>query len=71
MKIWGVNYGISTTGKIEMDFFSTTQKKSLCHIHVARDMSSEREFRCTVVCMSQFYCGNEVKLGHKVQTNKL
>ena len=39
--------------------------------HVARDMTSEREFRCTVVCMSQFHCENEAKQGHKVQTNKL
>ena len=64
-----------------MDFFFTTQKKSLCRVYVtqlsperpfnvARDMSSEREFRCTVVCMSQFHCGDEVKQGHKVQTNK-
>ena len=39
--------------------------------HVARDIASEREFRCTVVCMSPFHCGNEVKQGHKVQTDKL
>ena len=65
-----------------MDFFFTTKEKSLYRVyetqsrlerpyHVARDMSSEREFRCTVVCMSQFLCGNEVKKGHNVQTNKL
>ena len=61
-------------GKIEMDFFFITQKKSLCRVyvtqsrlerpfHVAGDMSSKREFRCTVVCISQFHCGNEVKQG--------
>ena len=66
-----------------MDFFFTTQKKkSLRRVyvtqsslerpfHVERDMSSKLEFRCTVVYMSQFHCGNEVKQGHKVQTNKL
>ena len=72
---------LQLTCKIEMDFFFTTQKKSLCRVyvtlsslerpfHVARDMSSGREFRCTVVCMSQFHYGNEVKQGHKVQTSR-
>ena len=62
--------GMSTTCK----FFSL-RKKSLCRVyvtqsslegrfHVARDMSSELEFRCIVVYMSQFHCGNEVKQGH-------
>ena len=31
----------------------------------------DRESRCTVVCMSQFHCENEVKKEHKVQTNRL
>ena len=70
--------GISTTRKLEMDFFFSQLRKNLRNatslerpFHVACDMSSEREFLCTVVCMSQFHCGNEVKQGHKVQTNKL
>ena len=53
---------------------------AVCHVYVTqsglkrpfhetRDMSSEREFCCSR--MSQFLCGNEVKQGHKVQTNKL
>ena len=81
-QIVGSFNSISTTCKFEIDFFFTTRKKSLCRayvtqsslerpFHVAREMSSEREFRCTVLCMSQFHCGNEVKQGHKVQTNKL
>ena len=35
---------------------------------LSRDISSEGEFCCG---LSQFHCRNEVKQGHKVQTNKL
>ena len=61
-----------------MDFFFHNSEKiafsglrNAIKSRTAREMSSEREFRCTVVCMSQFHCGIEVKEGHKVQTNKL
>ena len=65
-----------------MDFFFLHKSEVIaeCHVYVTqsglkrpfhetRDVSSEWDF--VVVCMSQFLCGNEVKQGHKVQTNKL
>ena len=63
--------------RLKWIFFHNSEKiavscfRNAIKFHVGRDMSSEREFRCSVVCMSQFHCGNEVKQGHKIQTNKL
>ena len=65
--------------KTRIFFFFTTQQCYLTQSglkrphHMTRDLSSEREFRCSLqgVCMSQFHCGNENKQGHKVQKNKL
>ena len=64
--------GIRITCRLEMEFFFTqseliiyvtqiTQSSLKRLFHVARDMSSEREFRCG---LSQFHCRNEVKQGH-------
>ena len=63
-----------------MEFFSyKSEKIAVCHVfatqsslkrlfHVTRVISSQREFRSG---LSQFHRRNEVKQGHKVQTNKL
>ena len=60
--------GIPITCRLEVEFFFTqseiiyvTQSSLKRLFHVARDMSSEREFRCG---LSQFHCRNEVKQGH-------
>ena len=64
---------IPITSRLEMDFFFHTIRNNHCVMfyvtqsrlkrlfHVARDMSSEREFCCG---LSQFHCRNEVKQGH-------
>ena len=63
--------------RLKWIFFHNSEKiavsclRKAIKFHVGRDVSSEPEFGCSVVCMSQFHCGNEVKQGHKIQTNKL
>ena len=64
---------IPITSRLEMEFFFHTIRNNHCVMfyvtqsslkrlfHVARDMSSEREFCCG---LSQFHCRNEVKQGH-------
>ena len=57
---------IAKTACEENDFFSHVTQSGLKRpLHVTRDLSNEREFRCTVVFLSQFHCGNEVKQGHE------
>ena len=80
IKIVGSFSGISTTSKLEMDFFSQLRtKRCMCHvyvtqsslkrpIHVTRKMAVVREFRCG---LSKFHCRNEVTQGQKVQAIKL
>ena len=67
--------GIPITCRLEMEFFShKSENYNRCvsclrnTIESKLNMSSEREFRFG---LSQFHCGNEVKQGYKVQTNKL
>ena len=53
-----------------MEFFFSRKSEiiAVCHVYVTRVMSSEREFRTG---LSQFHRRNEVKQGHKAQTNTL
>ena len=72
--------GIPITCRLEMEYFFTQiRNHAVCRVYVTQSrltrlfhvtcvMSSKREFRC---CLSRFHCRNEVKQGHKVQTNEL
>ena len=80
IEIVGSFNGTTTTCKLMTRiFFHNSEIIAVCHvyvtqsslkrpIHVTRDISSAREFRCR---LSPFHCGNEVKQGHRVQTIKL
>ena len=80
IEIVGSFNGMTTSCKLMTGiFFHNSQIIAVCHvyvtqsslkrpIHVTRDISSAREFRCG---LSQFHCGKEVQQGHKVQTIKL
>ena len=79
IEIVGSFNGITTTCKLMTGiFFHNSETIAVCHvyvtqsslkrpIHVTRDISSTREFRCG---LSQFHCENGVKQGHKVQPIK-
>ena len=65
-------HDIPITCRLQIKFFFSQSELNMCHVyitqsslkrlfHVARDLSSEREFRCG---LSQFHCRNEVKQGH-------
>ena len=83
-KIVGSFNGISTTCKLEMDFFFSQLRNKHCQkpcksclrkaikfkqpICVTRDMSFVGESRCG---LSKFHCRNDVTQEHKVQAIKL
>ena len=73
IEIAGSFNGITSTCQLMTGiFFHNSEIIAVCHvyitqsslkrpIHVTRDISSARDFRCG---LSQFHCGNEVNQGH-------